>query len=90
MPEQVVCTVCGEPGDGKTASICNVCGSPFHLNQRNDVEGKDCGAVWINEQYLGLEYACQPCLDGEDSSTAEVKRRVLRPRIGRRRYRRRA
>ena len=90
MAEQVVCTVCGEPGDGKTTSICNVCGEPFHLNPRNDVPGRDCGAVWINEQFLSLEFACQRCLDGGAPAPGRPKPRVLRPRLGKRRYRRRA
>ena len=90
MAEQVVCAVCGEAGDGKTTSICNVCGEPFHLNPRNDVPGKDCGAVWINEQFLSLEFACQRCLDGDAPAPGRPKPRVLRPRLGKRRYRRRA
>ena len=34
----------------------------FHLNQRNDTDGKDCGDVWIDEQYLSLRFACFNCL----------------------------
>jgi hypothetical protein len=80
--------VCGEEVDEKTSSVCNVCGGRFHLNQRNDQPGKDCGAVWINEQYLALEFACQRCLDEAGSPSPAT--RILRPRVGRRRYRRRA
>lgn len=89
MAEAQVCSVCGEPVDAKDSSICNSCGQPFHLNPRNDRPGKDCGAVWIDEQYLALEFACQRCLDGA-SRLESPKPQIRRPRIGPRRYRRRA
>ena len=89
MAEALCCTVCGEEVDERTSAVCNSCGERFHLNQRNDQPGKDCGAVWISEQYLALEFACQRCLD-ETSPPAQASRpRVLRPRAGKRRYRRR-
>jgi hypothetical protein len=82
------CTVCGEPADDRTSCVCDACGKRFHLNPRNDVEGKDCGAVWINEQHLALEFACQRCLS-EGAEGAPPRPRVIRPRLGRRRYRKR-
>ncbi len=88
MAEQLSCVVCGEEADERTSSVCHYCGERFHLNQRNDTEGKDCGDVWINEQFLALEFACQRCLAGDDPESAP-KPRVLRPRAGRRRYRKR-
>jgi len=75
---------------------CNWCDGRYHLNQRNDVEAKDCGAVWIDEQYLALQFACQNCLDGQaaDSKGSSSRPRrivVKRPGASRpRRYRRRA
>ena len=88
MAEAQVCIVCGEAVDASNLSVCNSCGQPFHLNPRNDRPGKDCGAVWIDEQYLALEFACQRCLDG--ASPAESRKpQVRRPRTGPRRYRRR-
>jgi hypothetical protein len=90
MADVVVCAVCGEPGDEKTTSVCNLCSEPFHLNQRNDQPGKDCGAVWINEQFLSLEFACQTCLDGDEPTPPRPKPTMLRPSTGKRRYRRRA
>ena len=89
MGESWSCVVCGEEADEHTSSVCNLCGERFHLNQRNDRPGKDCGAVWINEQYLALEFACQRCL-GSDEPAVEAKPRISRPRLRRRRYRRRA
>ena len=59
---QVTCAVCGEPAEESTSTLCGECDRPFHLNQRNDAEGKDCGAVWIDEQFLSLRFACFTCL----------------------------
>jgi len=56
------CAVCGEPVDEAASALCGVCDGRFHLNQRNDVDGKDCGDVWIDEQYLSLRFACFSCL----------------------------
>jgi len=88
MAETGACAVCGEPVDEKTSSVCNVCGERFHLNQRNDMPAKDCGEVWINDQYLALEFACNRCLNQPEPPPA-ARPRVLRPRLGRR-YRKRA
>ena len=62
MVEAMVCSQCGEPLDEANSAVCNSCGERFHLRLRNDAEGKDCGQVWINEQYLSLEFACFSCL----------------------------
>lgn len=64
-PEQLLCRVCGEPVDESNSATCNGCGERFHLNLRNDQPGKDCGEVWIHQQYLSLEFGCFPCLRGE-------------------------
>lgn len=61
-----VCTVCQEPLTATTEAICNGCGALFHLNQRNDLPGKDCGEVWINEDHMALEFACNTCLHPEE------------------------
>ncbi|MBA4180960.1 MAG: hypothetical protein C0506_10265 [Anaerolinea sp.] len=44
-------------------AICDSCGRHYHLNQRSDLPGEDCGQVWINEDHLGLEFACNTCLN---------------------------
>jgi hypothetical protein len=88
MMTQSDCSVCGESADENMLAVCSHCDKAFHLNPRNDVPGKDCGAVWINEQYLGLEYACQRCLDGQEE-VRSPEPRILRPQLGRRRYRKR-
>ena len=90
MAEHQVCAVCGEAVDGSTSSTCNSCGRPFHLNPRNDRPGKDCGTVWIDEQYLALEFACQRCLDTAGAPQPVPKPQIRRPRAGPRRYRKRS
>ena len=65
--EQMTCAVCGEALDGSNSAVCNGCDQRFHLNLRNDVEGKDCGDVWIDEQYPSLRFACFNCLGRQGS-----------------------
>ena len=75
---------------------CNWCDSRYHLNPRNDVEAKDCGEVWIDEQYLALQFACKTCLTGPAAESRRPKPesggagRDRSPAARPRRYRRRA
>ncbi len=87
MAEAVVCVVCREEADDRTTSVCHSCGERYHLNERNDTEGKDCGQVWIDEQFLALRFGCQRCLSQNELAPGQP--RVRRPRTGERRYRRR-
>ena len=64
------CHVCGDALPDDNAAVCNSCANPFHLRLRNDAEGRDCGDVWINEQFLSLEFACFTCLRGAGSMGA--------------------
>ena len=59
---KVTCSVCGEAAEESATAVCGVCDRPFHLNQRNDIDAKDCGDVWVDEQYLSLRFACFTCL----------------------------
>jgi hypothetical protein len=59
------CSVCGEALQPHTIATCNSCSRDYHLNSRQDLPGKDCGEVWINEEHLGLEFACNTCLHPE-------------------------
>ncbi len=59
---EVTCAVCGEAAEESASALCGECDRPFHLNQRNDVIGKDCGDVWVDEQFLSLRFACFTCL----------------------------
>lgn len=44
-------------------ALCDQCSKPYHLNQRTDLPGDDCGQVWISEEHLALEFACNSCLN---------------------------
>ena len=59
---EVTCAVCGQPAEESTSALCGECDRPFHLNPRNDVDGKDCGEVWVDDQFLALRFACFTCL----------------------------
>jgi hypothetical protein len=65
MPQPPACHVCHDPLTDSNSAVCNTCGNSFHLRLRNDAEGRDCGEVWINEQFLSLEFACFACLGRE-------------------------
>ena len=69
---EVTCAVCGQPAEESTSALCVECDRPFHLNHRNDVDGKDCGEVWVDDQFLSLRFACSTCLrphaDGDPHS----------------------
>lgn len=68
-----VCRACGDPAGEADSATCNHCHQRYHLRLRNDSDGKDCGEVWINEQYLSLEFACFPCLGvGPDSTEPPI------------------
>jgi hypothetical protein len=56
-----ICHFCGETLTGDTAT-CNNCQRTFHLRHRENGDGRDCGEVWISEQHLSLEFACDVCL----------------------------
>jgi hypothetical protein len=81
------CGVCGGAVEAAMSAECNWCDQRFHLNQRNDVEGRDCGRVWIDEQYLALQFACNGCLSSVEGTTAAPVRRLPKQRP--RRYKRR-
>jgi hypothetical protein len=61
-----ICVVCNEQAEAAMTAECNWCNCRYHLNQRNDIQAKDCGQVWIDEQYLALQFACNGCLAGTD------------------------
>ena len=58
-----VCSVCGLEVAIHMEAWCGNCGLLYHLNQRADLPGDDCGQVWINEEHLSLEFACNTCLN---------------------------
>jgi hypothetical protein len=56
------CRVCGDPVGDRGFALCHNCDLPFHLRDREDQPGEDCGEFWVNDQYLALEFACFVCL----------------------------
>ncbi|MCC6382187.1 MAG: hypothetical protein IT304_06735 [Dehalococcoidia bacterium] len=62
------CSVCGEVLAPDTEAVCMECGRPYHLNQRSDRPGRDCGEVWIDENHLALQFACNSCLHPEPTA----------------------
>jgi len=92
LPETFTCGVCSEPVEARMSAECNWCDGRYHLNPRNDIEAKDCGEVWIDEQYLALQFACNNCLGGPAAEArpgkpaTQARRAAARPR----RYRKRA
>jgi hypothetical protein len=60
--EVASCRVCALVVEVHMEAWCNWCGNLYHLNSRADLPGTDCGQVWINEEHLALEFACNACL----------------------------
>ena len=61
--ETEICSVCNGWIQAHMRGVCDNCGKLYHLNSRADMPGDDCGQVWINEDHLGLEFACNTCLN---------------------------
>jgi hypothetical protein len=72
MTDREACSVCHEPLTETTEAWCGQCGLPYHLNQRSDLPGKDCGSVWINDEHLALEFACNTCLNPAPAGLDDV------------------
>lgn len=68
MTAAATCAVCSGPVDDGNSRICHNCERPFHLRLVESAHGEDCGEVWINEQYLSLEFACNKCLGNAPAS----------------------
>ncbi len=56
------CSVCGEPAAPDARSDCYRCGEYFHLRLTTTATGPDCGDVWIDDEVMALQFACQNCL----------------------------
>ncbi len=82
------CIVCAEPVLEGASALCNNCAKPFHLILTNDGVGKDCGEVWLNEEFMALEFGCHRCLaqhrgepaDPAAPSPARIKHRAASAR----------
>jgi hypothetical protein len=70
MTDSERCTVCQLAVEPHMNANCGVCGRLYHLNSRADMPGDDCGEVWINEEHMGLEFACNTCLNPPEAPPA--------------------
>lgn len=57
-----VCTICADPVVEGASALCHQCGQRYHLVLTNKGDGKDCGEVWLNEDFLALEFGCARCV----------------------------
>lgn len=71
------CTICAEPVEAHTESYCNACGRLFHLNQREDLPGRDCGTVSLSETHLALVFVCNACQEEDAAPVAPALEAVL-------------
>ncbi len=60
--ERPACTVCAQPVESGASAICSDCAGPFHLVMTRDEAGKNCGEVWLSEEFLALQFGCARCL----------------------------
>ncbi len=72
------CPICAESLDGPNVANCLSCRRDFHLQVRMDVEGKDCGEVWLHEEHMHLIFGCSECIGagnfgGEAGSQGEYR-----------------
>lgn len=68
------CSICTEPLEPHTRTECTWCGNLFHLNQRNDLPGKDCGIVTLSDEHFGIVFTCETCgrPEAEGSSLDDI------------------
>lgn len=72
-----LCTICTEPIEQHTESYCNACGRLFHLNQREDLPGRDCGTVSLSETHLALVFICNSCAEEASAAAPTALEAVL-------------
>lgn len=56
------CVVCDGPLRVDAQADCYSCGRFFHLGLTADSEVDDCGQVWIDDEVLALQFACNRCI----------------------------
>lgn len=71
------CSICSEAVEPHTESYCNGCGRLFHLNQREDLPGRDCGTVSLSETHLALVFMCSACLEESEEAVPPTLAAVL-------------
>lgn len=80
------CGVCGELTSEHSNATCHFCLRPYHLALRNDIPAKDCGQVWISEEHMSLEFACNTCIAEQSppQSATPPQTETAKPRYTRR------
>ncbi len=77
LPATDPCSICSEAVEPHTESYCNGCGRLFHLNQREDLPGRDCGTVSLSETHLALVFMCSACLEETAEEASPTLEAVL-------------
>ena len=57
------CAVCGGPLTRNASADCYMCGQLFHLGLTTDSVVDDCGQVWLDDEAMALQFACNSCLE---------------------------
>ena len=70
------CAVCGGPLTRNASADCYMCGQLFHLGLTTDSVVDDCGQVWLDDEAMALQFACNSCLEQQ---RAEVEGPVAEP-----------
>ena len=68
--EAASCVVCGGPLRPDAQADCYSCGQFFHLALTATAGVEDCGQVWIDDEVMALQFACNGCL-GENGAAGE-------------------
>ena len=55
------CSVCGDTLPEVHHTLCETCGSAFHFRMMENVQAKDCGQVYMDEQACTTLFICNPC-----------------------------
>ena len=57
------CVVCAAPLQSDAQADCYRCGGYFHLALTTNSTVEDCGQVWLDDEVMALQFACNGCLD---------------------------
>ena len=69
--DAAACAVCDEPLRSDAQADCYSCGRFFHLGLTADSDVADCGQVWIDDEVLALQFACNRCIDAQTGASAQ-------------------
>lgn len=62
------CAVCGGPLHPDAQADCYSCGQYFHLGLTANSDVEDCGQVWLDDEVLALQFACNSCLEAQSGA----------------------